>query len=533
MGNVFSLKNWLKELAFPYSYCESLIPSGPEEDSGPHLLKTRKNSIRSLERKNPQLVKSAIFSNFKFSFFAPMLFAEAVKIKCPKKAFLDFAVRFYIKKQNLFDDGFQFCYDLLDFNGEEARINLYILPGDEAHDLLNKIPHTTSPVACVAPLESVLTQILANTVKHPVVSVWADSQHVLILATKNGEILSRYVANHESNEKTIGHWLVKNDYLQSAIDSVKRQIPDQPVSVLVWGQYYHQLQKFLANKTSFQIDKALEKKIDAKLNWASYLTKSFKKNAKKQIAELKKVNKAANKANDSKLSPGKIAIQARKEALLKNPLLYGLPICQSQQTLISPDYKVTYAKLMHARHALIASLLVSLGFFAVGINKYITQQELQVNLEQKQTTIAASLKQAKSQVPSDATIDRMVALAELKTSVTTELNVTNFLGWLTNITPEKAVIDQLSIERLEDSPLLKTKQKQKQSKSQAAKQYAVAMNLRINENYPDSVKQIDEFFFRLSQKILTPQSKFTYKDENNQVPTALSINFVINPLEFY
>ena len=164
MGHIAKLRNWITELLFPFEYCESISSNiGPEKDSGPQFLKSRHNKIFSLETQSLKNVfNNILFSQLKYSFFSPLMFAETVNITCHKKSMLDYSVKHYIKKLDLFEPGYHYCYEILSFQGEVARINLFVLSATDSEKIISHVPHRSKPVSCLVPLEFILIKLLAN-----------------------------------------------------------------------------------------------------------------------------------------------------------------------------------------------------------------------------------------------------------------------------------------------------------------------------------------------------------------------------------
>ena len=129
------------------------------------------------------------------------------------------------------------------FRSTTAVVNIYAVSSTDAKAVLKAVPYDYKPVSCLVPLEYVLTQLLANTVLNPVISVWVEHQQVLILATKGKEIISRGTYLHTGDEADFVEWLISNKYIQNVFDLVKRQEVDQEVSLLVWGESYRHIQR--------------------------------------------------------------------------------------------------------------------------------------------------------------------------------------------------------------------------------------------------------------------------------------------------
>ena len=526
MGNLFSVKNWLKEFLSPFDYCEALnLSDAPDAKSGAQILKTRKNQICSLQRTSAKQVHdSVVFSKLKYSFISPMLYVETVKINSRKESLLDFAVSRYIKKLNLYEDGFHFCYDVLSFNGKSAVVNIYVLSSADASDILKTIPHSSKPVSCLAPLELVMTELLANTGTNPVISVWAEHQQILILVTKGKEIISRGSYKHTGVEAEFTQWIISNNYIQNAIDLVKRQVGDkEEMSLLTWGKSYRLIEDVLLQHFALQVDKKLEAKIADKLNWKSKLAKN--------------ANVLAGQANgagkkDERRPPSNAEVF--KHAIFSNPSLFGLAACKQVQTFISPNYKLTYSKFERSRYSLILSAAIFMIFAVLNLQSYSSQASLDAKNNQSKIAIEAGIKQMKMQIPDKERLTSVIEKAKLKTAMNTELNMINFLGWITNIAPENATFDQLLIEAVVDDQNTEVKKRKKLVKKiDMSKKYTVEMNLKLDRAYSDSVTQIDTFFAKLNERIKSPQSKFIYLNASDKIPSALSLTFLVDPSKFF
>lgn len=542
MGHVLSVKNWLKEMTSPYDFCLSLDSSaaGPESESGPQVLKTRNNRIISLQRRSDErLYSDVIFSRLKYSFFSPLLYAQTVTIKTRKRTLLDFAVRRYIKQLHLFEKDFHFCYDVLSFNGDSAVVNLYVLSPGDATEIINGVPHDTKPVHSLIPLEYVLTELLSDTFKNPVVSVWGDSKQVLILTTRGKEILSRMVYAYDSRENEIDDWLLANEYIQQAMASAKRISPDEDVSLLVWGEYYKRLQETLQRHPDLRIDEYLEQKISDKLDWSSYFGGFFKGKTVHPRAVRTRQEPASKSLWSSWMGKRKrsslLTNTVCKEVLFSNPLLYGLSVCKESQTFISMTYKSEYTRYMRVRFSLIVSLLVCLAFIGLGTREFFSQSEIKADIENKTASVESGIKQITDRIPDNTLLTEMVEKAKIKRELSSELDVKHFLGWITNIAPEKSVIDQLLIEVVipeATAPNAEDRNRKVQNVNDGIKQYSVRLNLSIDRTYSDSVVQIDTFFTRLNERVKSPQSKFVYTDINDKIPSAMSLTFLVDPERF-
>jgi len=526
MGSLFSVKNWLKEIVSPYDYCEALnFSEGPEATSGSQILKTRKNQIYSLQRSSARQVHdSVVFSKLKYSFFSPMLYVETVKINSRKESLLDFAVSRYIKKLNLYEDGFHFCYDVLSFNGKSAVVNIYVLSSTDANDILKTIPHSSKPVSCLAPLELVMTELLANTGTNPVISVWAEHQQILILVTKGKEIISRGTYKHTGEETEFAQWIISNNYIQNAIDLVKRQVGDEEeVSLLTWGKSYRLLENVLIQHLALQVDTKLEARIVGKLSWKANLTKNANVLARQ-------ANVAGKKDGRRPLSNAEVF----KHAVFSNPSLFGLAVCKQIQTFISPSYKLTFIKFERSRYSLMFSVAIFTIFAALNLQSYSSQASLDAKNNQSKIAIETGIKQMKTQIPDKERLASVLEKAKLKTAMNTELNMINFLGWITNIAPENATFDQLLIEAVVDDQNIEVnKRKKLVKKLDMSKKYTVEMNLKLDRAYSDSVTQIDTFFAKLNERIKSPQSKFIYLNASDKIPSALSLTFLVEPSKFF
>ena len=526
MGNLFSVKNWLKEIVFPYDYCEALNNlDGSAKKTGQQILKTRKNQVFSLQRNSAKKVHdSVVFSNLKYSFNSPMLYVETVKINSRKESLLDFAVNRYIKKLNLYEDGFQFCYDVLSFNGKSAVVNIYALSSTEASEILKSVPYSSKPVTCLIPLELVLTELLAKTGTNPVISLWAEDQQILILVTKGKEIISRGTYQHRGEEAEFAQWVITNKYIQNAIDLVKRQEGDEEeLSFLTWGKSYKLLENILVQHLKLSIDKGLEAKIAEKLNWKAKLADDASALAKQSnVATRKEGNRPVSK------------FEVFKHAVFSNPALFGLPVCKQTQTFISPNYKFTYSRFKRSRYSLMFSVTIFMIFAAFNLLNYSTQASLEAKNNQSKIAIETGIKQMKKQIPDDKRLASVLDKANLKTAMNTELNVINFLGWITNIAPENSTFDQLLIEAVVDDPIVESKKSRKSlRKVDMSKKYTVEINLKLDRAYSDSVTQIDSFFAKLNERITSPQSKFIYLNASDKIPSALSLTFFVEPSKFF
>jgi len=504
---MFSVKNWIKEIAFPHECCESLKYSqGPDSKSGSQILKTHKNEIHSILRDPVSKVHdSLVYSNLKYSFFSPTLYIETVKVKAQKEALLDFAVRRYIKKMNLFEEGFNFCYDILSYKDKSAVVNIFALSSADASEIIKTVPHTTKPVSCIVPLEYVLTQLLANTVENPVISVWVERQQVLVLATKGKEIISRGTYKQQGDDGEFIEWLISNKFIQNVFDLVNRQEDNPEISLLVWGESYRNLQKTIQERLNIHIDKNLESKINRKLDWKG-------------------------KLGEDSTSSGDVY----RDAVFSNPSLFGLPICRKSQTFISPNYNVTYSKFMHSRYALIASLVICMVFATLNMMSYLSQSEWEDRLMESKVSLETGIRHMNSRIPDEKRLTSVLEKSKFKAALDSELNVKNFLSWVTNIAPNRAVIDQLLIEgKSEIENLANKKPNRSAKKILTSKQYTVELRLTLNRAYTDSVTQIDTFFTKLNERVKSPQSKFIYLNADDKVPSALSLTFLVEPAMFF
>ena len=526
MGNLFTVKNWIKEFLFPYDYCKSLKHFGsPEEKTGLHILKTRKNRIHAVQDLSiNRLDESSLFSRFKYSFFSPVLFVESVKIKARKKTMLDFVVRRHIKKMNLFEEEFNFCYDVLSFDGKSAEVNLYALSSTDSNSLLKDVEYSKKAITCFVPLESVITELVHDVTPNPVVSLWVENQQILVLATKGKKILSRGSYKHDGKKTDFFQWLIDNKYVQNALDMVKQQEPSQDVSLLIWGESYRILQNRLHKHFLINVDKTLEYNIHNKLKWK----KSFKHISKEPLVQTETVVKNSKRQNQS-------YTDLNVDDVFSNPALFGLAICKKSNNFISSTYDITYSKFVYSHYALIASLALFFVFSGLNLKELSTQSETESKLEQDISALNVGVQLIKPRIPGEKILENVLEKAKFKQTLYSELNVINFLGWITNITPEKAFIDQLLIELVGDgqtAKVVKTKRHLLEAKNKS-KKYTVELRVVINRAYSDSVTHIDTFFEKLNEKVTSPQSKFIYLNKDDKIPSALVLSFIVDPARFF
>ena len=537
MGQIFSLKNCLKEIASPDEYCLSLGDSaGPENASGPQFLKTKKNNIFLLQRRQQDALFSSIcFSQLKCSFFSPTLFTQVATIRVRKLAFLELAVRQYIKKLSLFDKGFHFSYNLIAFNGEQAMVNIYVMQPDEGDNVLRSVPYSSVPVSTFVPVELVFNELLGNTFTNPVVSFWANEQYALFLVTHGREIISRTVFTYENGDENIVDWVLSNNYIQQAIESAKHRFPETDISFLVWGEHYKDMLRKLAGYKDIRIDEYLEDKISDKLDWTSYYG-GYLKGDTAHPKGLVPRNGDSTKPGfwdwkEKRKRRSVLTSKLSKDMLFSNPSLYGLAVCEQSTSFISQDYKKNLSVYMRSRHALIVSFLCFIVFGAANAFSYFNQIQTEHDIAEVSEIVGTGIRQISTVVPGKEMVEKAVFRAGIKKEVISELNTVHFLSWLTNISPENAVIDNLSV-TLEPEEVQKKKKRVVKEQQKKEKRYLVDLTLKVDRSYADAIAKIDVFFGRLNERVLSPQTRFIYKDAGDKVPSALSMKFIIQADKF-
>jgi len=510
----------------PSDYCQSLNFSlGSNESVSSDILKTHHSQIHSLQHYDKaKFYDSVIYSKLKYSFYSPTLFVETVNIKARQPSMVDAAVNRHIKKLDLYEEGFNFCYSILSFDGKTADVNVFALASEETKTILENIPHEEKPVSCVVPLEYLIVELLNDTGDNPVVSVWIEHFQVMMLVTQGKEVISRAVFEYpekesktedkekekkekEKKEKEIVQWLINSKHIQNTLETVKRQTPDKEVSLLIWGDSYKLLQDTLDQHLDLKTDKNLAIQINNKFVWKTHLDSS---------------SQAQNKSNKS---PQSFADDI--DAIFSKPSLFGLAICQKSQTFISMDYEAMYSKFMHTRYALISCLMVFFVFSALNLQSFLVQLDSEDTLFQKISTLEAGIERIKPRIPDATRLSSVLEKTKFKISMDSELNVKKFLGWLTDISPKKAIIDQFSVEA---KPALLTKAK---NTNNGQKQFEVKLRMILNRAYFSSVTQTDIFFEKLNERVRSPQSKFIYLNETDDVPSELQLSFSVDPMMFY
>ncbi|MDH5218442.1 MAG: hypothetical protein OEX19_12140, partial [Gammaproteobacteria bacterium] len=399
MGQVFSLNNCLKEIASPDEYCLSLGESaGPEKNSGPQFLKTKNNKILLLQRRQQDALFSSIcFSQLKYSFFSPTLFTQIATIRVRNISFLELAVRQYIKKLSLFDKGFHFSYDLIAFNGEQARVNIYVMQPDEGDAVLRSVPYSSLPVSTFVPLELVLNELLRDTFTNPVVSLWANDKYALFLITHGREIISRTVFAFDDGDDNIVDWIVLSEHIQQAVESAKQRFPDTEVSFLVWGKYYKDLVRKIAKHPDMRIDEYLEDKISDKLDWTAYYAGYLKGDKAHPKGLAPRSGDGAKPGfwdwKEKRKRRSVLSSKLSKNSLFSNPSLYGLSVCGKSTSFISQDYKKTLSVYMRSRHALIVSFFCFVVFGFVNAFSYLSQIQAEREIAGVSEIVATGIRQ--------------------------------------------------------------------------------------------------------------------------------------------
>lgn len=536
MGQVFSLNNCLKEIASPDEYCLSLGESaGPENDSGPQFLKTKNNKILLLQRRQQDALFSSIcFSQLKYSFFSPVLFTQTAIIRVRNISYLELAVRQYIKKLSLFDKGFHFSYDLIAFNGEQAQVNIYVMQPDEGDAVLRSVPYSSVPVSTFVPLELVLNTLLSETFANPVVSLWASDKYVLFLITHSRQIISRTVFTFDDGDDNIVDWIVSSDHIQQAVESAKHRFPESDVSFLVWGKYYKDLARKIAKQPDMRIDEYLEDKISDKLDWTSYFGGYLKGDTAHPKGLVPRSGVGVKPGfwawKEKRKRRSILSSKVSKDSLFSKPSLYGLSICGQSTSFISQDYKKTLSIYVRSRHALIASFFCFAIFGIFNAYNYVSQTQTERDIAEASELVKTGIRQISSVIPKKEMVEKASFRAGIKKEIISELNTSHFLSWLTQISPENAVIDNLAI-TLEPEVTQKTKRPVKVEKKKE-KRYLVDLTLKVDRSYSDAITKIDVFFSRLNERVDSPQTRFLYKDAADKVPSALSVKFVIQADKF-
>lgn len=536
MGHPELSNNIVEEFLFPNDYCLSLNETGPGSDTEARILKTRHNQILSLQRSDLHTLHSSLkFSRLKYSFFFPMLYVQTDTVKVKNKSLIDFTIRRHIKKLALFESGFHFSYDLVSLKGDNARVNLYVVPPGDGAELFRDIPSSTNAIASVMPLEQVLIELIHDASKQPVVSVWADKQHVMLMATQGKEILAHYVYATEAVPGDEAGWLVNNQHIEQFIATVERQVPGSKVSLLVWGEFYRDFVRHLEGNDAVSIDHGLEKKIGKKFSWNNYYGgyfRSRKVNPKAVINKQQAENPDTDidKKKDRKNKRALLSKAVCREALFSDPLLFGLAVCRENQSMISLEYQKEFRRFSRSRYALMASLLIVCGFLGMTAFNVNEASRLQLEIEQQASRVEHDISRVRAQMPTRPVIDALVVKANMKEAIRSELNVANFLGWLTNITPEGAVINDLNVE--EAAPEQKNRRTNRKQTTEFKKRYEVKLNLQLDQRYADSISRIDRFLTKVNHRINAPLSKFIHIDEKTRLPTELTVSFFIESGQF-
>lgn len=139
----------------------------------------------------------------------------------------------------------------------------------------------------------------------------------------------------------------------------------------------------------------------------------------------------------------------------------------------------------------------------------------------------------KNKIPDQKEINTLFAVSKLKEKINQELNLGNFLTWLTNIVPPNAIISNINI--IPESAATQAQDtrnidmKEKAQKVYTGK-FIVKINLSIRGNYKISEQKALAFIKNVSKKSEPHGNTFVYTKKNNKA--QLSAVLIVNGRDF-
>jgi len=206
--------------------------------------------------------------------------------------------------------------------------------------------------------------------------------------------------------------------------------------------------------------------------------------------------------------------------------IYGLLFVDKYFDFIDENYFHNVVSFELSKFVFAFSTVAALVFMLLGANQYFTYVDLSNQFEQKSRLLRQKENYIKSNMPPQDEISVLFEVAKLQKKFKSQLDLGKFLTWVTNITPNNAIIDSMNIAVFKEEKNNKNTAIAPNAKGVStsndvvlninSKNFNVEIKLLIDGNYKKTKDTALNFLKELSSKITTESNDFTYNEKKNQ-----------------
>ena len=138
-----------------------------------------------------------------------------------------------------------------------------------------------------------------------------------------------------------------------------------------------------------------------------------------------------------------------KDAVLRDPELYGLPFVDENWSFVEPEYRDQVRAWRYSKPAAALAALTGVAFGLVGGFQYLQAIAAASDFDDRRAKLRETVAEVKRIRPSDEAMETVRSGLKVQLQSVSEVRLDRMLGWLTHLVPEGVVIRDLSVEPAE------------------------------------------------------------------------------------
>ena len=134
-----------------------------------------------------------------------------------------------------------------------------------------------------------------------------------------------------------------------------------------------------------------------------------------------------------------------KDAVLRDPEIYGLPFVSEQWNFLEADYRAQVLAWRYARPAAAAAAVAGIMFALYGGLQHLQALAIASDFDRQRAELNASMADYEGMRPSDDAMASVRSRLQVQEQSLSEVRLDHMLDWLTHLVPEGVVISALEM----------------------------------------------------------------------------------------